>query len=126
MKFFTTIFSNILFLMTLAALSSCNPEDRSGEQPLPPTVKTLGYEIWEDSCLLRGEVTASPNSDLKICGFRYGNDTLRREVKCEQADFLFQAFTKRLYPGKYFAVAFAKNGIGEGIATDTLWFEMEP
>lgn len=103
---------------------SCHPVDRSDEQPFPPTVMTTGCEVQSDSCLLMGEVTASPNSDLKRCGFRYGNDTLRVDLSCEQPTLIFSATTRPLLPGRYYAVAYAANGVGLTIATDTIWFEI--
>ena len=113
----------------LLALSACNPEDRSGEQPFAPTVVNKGYQVEADSCLLIGEVTSSPNSRLKGCGFRYGNyntvDTLRLEVASEEALNNFTAYTKRLEPGTYYAVAFAQNGMGKAFAPDSIYFTIE-
>ena len=104
----------IRFLPLLLALLlvACNAVDRSGEQPFAPTVETLDAESVGDSALLHGAVVASPNSDVKECGFTYGNDTLETKVKCAEAATLFSAYTDSLAPGTYFAVAYSRNGIG--------------
>lgn len=111
----------ILFLVLPVALAACHPEDRSGEQPLPPTVRAVDCQIVADSCLMTGEVVASPNSRVRERGFRYGNDTLRLEVQSADTVALFQAYTQPLRPGRYFMVAYATNGVGTTTA-DTLWF----
>ena len=106
----------IVILVAISTLTvACSGEDRSGEQPFAPTVETLSAEVMGDSCLLRGAVTASPNSSLRGVGFAYGNDT------CTE---LFQATTRPLQAGRYFAVAFAENGVGKTIGTDTIYFEI--
>ena len=112
-----------LIALFLNSLTACNPVDRSGEQPFPPTVIAGEAEVVGDSCLLHGEVTASPNSNLLKCGFRYGNDTLRLEVLSAEPQPLFLATTKPLKAGRYYAVAFARNGVGES-SSDTIWFEI--
>ena len=116
---FFAIISLLLFFGT-----SCSPVDRSDEQPFAPTVLITGCEVVGEQCLLRGEVTASPNSDLLRCGFRYGSDSKEKEVTCDAAPPLFQAVTDSLEPGLYYAVSFAANGVGEGESADTLWFEI--
>lgn len=110
------------YLLGLGLLLACSPEDRSSEQPFPPVVCNKSYQIEADSCLLTGEVTSSPNSSLRGCGFLYGNDTLRVEAKCEMPDMVFSVHTRRLAPGDYYAVAFAENGIGRSMAEDTIHF----
>lgn len=105
-------------------LTACNAEDRSGEQPFAPTVENVDGIVEGDSCALTGRVTASPNSTLKSCGFAYGNDTLRLETKSEAPTTIFTVRTKPLQPGIYYAVAFAENGVGRGLAADTLYFEI--
>lgn len=105
-------------------ITACKGEDRSGEQPFAPTVQTLSAEVVGDSCLLTGAVTASPNSSLRGVGFAYGNDTLRLTAVSQECTELFQATTQPLQPGCYFAVAFAENGVGKTIGTDTIYFEI--
>ena len=113
----------------LLAFTACSPEDRSGEQPFQPIVVNKACQVEADSCLLVGEVLKSPNSSLKGCGFRYGNyntaDTLRLEIKCEEAQMQFSAYTRRLEPGTYYAVAFAQNGMGKSFAPDSVYFTIE-
>lgn len=111
----------IAILPILALLTACMGEDRSGEQPFAPTVKTLDAVAAGDSALLRGQVLTSPNSDVTACGFNYGNDTLRKSVVCAEATTLFEAYTDSLGAGTYFAVAYATNGIGTTYA-DTVYF----
>ena len=115
----------ILLLATLVSIltASCG-EDRSGEQPFAPTVETLSAEVMGDSCLLTGAVTSSPNSSLRGVGFAYGNDTLRLTAVSDSCAALFQATTQPLQAGRYFAVAFAENGVGKTIGTDTIYFEI--
>jgi hypothetical protein len=105
-------------------LPGCNPVDRSSEQPFAPTVRNVGWQVEADSCLLQGEVLSSPNSRLKGCGFLYGNDTLRTETVSDVPTQQFTAFTRRLEPGVYYAVAFAENGVGKSYAADTIFFEI--
>lgn len=112
-----------LFLLLIGAMAACNPEDRSGEQPLPPTVRLVDCQVVADSCLMTGEVTASPNSRVRERGFHYGNDTLRLEVQSADTVALFQAHTQPLRPGRYFVVPYATNGVGTATG-DTLWVVM--
>lgn len=114
----------IIFIPLGVLTAACSGEDRSGEQPFAPTVQTLSAEVMGDSCLLRGAVTSSPNSSLRGVGFAYGNDTLRLTAVSTERTELFQAVTKPLHPGTYFAVAFAENGVGKTIGTDTIYFEI--
>ncbi|EJX03401.1 hypothetical protein EVA_08486 [gut metagenome] len=117
-RILTYLFPWIGVLMLLA----CNPEDRSSEQPFRPTLRTIGYEIDGDSCLLKGEVLSSPNSSLMECGFRYGNDTLRVTTQSIAPTLHFSAYTRSLQPGTYFFVAYADNKVGRSFAPDTLYF----
>ena len=112
----------VLALM-LFLLPSCG-EDRSGEQPFAPTVKSCEAVVTADSALLHGEVTASPNSALRECGFSYGNDTLRATCKALSPSATFTATTDSLGPGTYFAVAYARNGVGTAYG-DTIRFTIE-
>ncbi len=114
----------ILIIAVATGLTACNPVDRSGEQPLAPTVETVSAVAEADSALLSGRVTASPNSDLKACGFDYGNDTLRATAEAASPDVLFSAFTDSLGPGTYYAVAFARNGVGTSYG-DTIHFSIK-
>ncbi len=108
--------------LVLAALfvSSCG-DDRSGEQPFAPTVKSVGAETLGDSVRLTGLVTASPNSSLTQCGFAYGNDTLRLEKAAPAATTTFSVVTDSLGNGTYYAVPYARNGVGKSYG-DTLRF----
>lgn len=116
----------IFFTICMSALSilllSCG-EDRSGEQPFAPIVQTGTAEQVADSVLLTGAVTASPNSRLLECGFEYGNDTLRTKVIADTLT-TFSAFTDSLGKGNYYAVAYARNGVGTGHG-DTIHFSVK-
>lgn len=107
------------------SLVACNPVDRSSEQPFAPSVSTLSAAAEGPRALLTGAVTASPNSRLAECGFNYGNDTLRLEAKAPEPAELFAVETDDLEPGRYFAVAYARNGVGTSRG-DTLYFEILP
>lgn len=109
----------------LLAATACSGEDRSGEQPFAPTVENRGALVTGDSCMLTGNVTASPNSSIRSCGFAYGNDTLRLQTNSAEVTMLFTATTRPLEPGTYYAVAFAENGVGRSYAPDTLYFEIK-
>ncbi len=111
----------LLGITTLILLASCSGEDRSGEQPFAPTVETIGAEVVADSARLSGHVLSSPNSPLTICGFKYGNDTLRVTINAPAPTTTFTAYTDSLGAGDYFYVAFATNGIGTSYG-DTLHF----
>ena len=102
----------LLFLVWLAGcLLSCG-EDRSGEQPFPPTVESFGVTIVG---------TSSPNSSLRECGFSYGNDTLQASTLATEPSEDFIAVTDSLGAGVYYAVAFARNGMGTSYG-DTIYF----
>lgn len=116
-----------LFGLVCAApllFTACHPEDRSGEQPFPPQgVAPATVEIVGNICHLTASVQSSPNSVLRQVGFNYGNDTLRLETVAEGVASLFTADTEELLPGRYFVVAYARNGVGTTRA-DTVWINM--
>ena len=120
MKYFSYLFSTLLAAMLLAACG----EDRSGEQPFAPTLGEMSAVVMADSVRLTGIVTASPNSTLLECGFTYGNDTLRGKVQAPVLTSQFSVTIDSLLPGNYFAVGYAKNGVGTTYA-DTLRFTIE-
>ena len=112
---------HLLFISTI--LAACSGEDRSGEQPFPPTVAGVGCTVEGNIATLKACVTSSPNSSLKQCGFYYGNDTLRLEAKAAEPAVEFSAQTRELEAGRYFAIPYAQNGVGTTKA-DTMWFEI--
>lgn len=111
-----------LYIIVLCAvvMSSCG-QDRSGEQPFAPTVQTGTAEQVGDSVNLVGSVILSPNSRVLERGFSYGNDTLRATVVSKDTVNIFSAYTDSLGKGEYFAVAYARNGVGIGYG-DTIRF----
>ncbi len=113
----------ILFFAAIGILLSCNPQDRSGEQPFAPTVKTTAAAAEGCRALLSGQVLTSPNSDVKVCGFSYGNDTLRLKTAAEVPEMAFSAYTDSLGAGAYYAVAYATNGVGTSYG-DTISFHI--
>lgn len=119
MKLHTLLYILPSFILLLA----CNGVDRSGEQPFAPTVETLAAEAAGDGVLLNGRVTDSPNSDVLECGFLYGNDTLRVKLKSEEVSLLFSAYADSLQNGNYYAVAYARNGVGTSYG-DTVRFQI--
>ena len=84
---------------------------------------TLAAEAAGDGVLLNGRVTDSPNSDVLECGFLYGNDTLRVKLKSEEVSLLFSAYADSLQNGNYYAVAYARNGVGTSYG-DTVRFQI--
>ncbi|MBO5134060.1 MAG: hypothetical protein J6C15_02800 [Bacteroidaceae bacterium] len=110
-----------LGILLLLFFVACNPEDRSGEQPFAPTVRTLTAVVEDGQCLLTGCIDASPNSRVLKRGFRCGNDTLRLDILSEDEVDMFHAYVEGLLPGEYFAVAYATNGVGTSLG-DTLFF----
>ena len=113
---------NLFIALTGIGLSGCMGEDRSGEQPFAPTVETVSAVADGPTARMEGLITASPNSTLLDCGFRYGNDTIVFSAVAELQDRFF-AETDTLKAGTYYAVAFARNGVGTNYG-DTLWFEI--
>ena len=101
---FLTLFAAILLLF-----SACEGEDRSGEQPFPPTVVTAPVEVHGQEVTMPGIVTASPNSPVIRCGFYYGNDTLHTDTLLPEAAYDFSAVFHHLDAGSYYAYAFAVN-----------------
>ncbi|MBR1732187.1 MAG: hypothetical protein IJ729_00365 [Alloprevotella sp.] len=124
MKHSALLSAALLGICTL--LSACLGEDRTDEQPFPPTVRTLAASVRADSCLLHGVVLASPNSRVTGRGFYYGNDTLRvqRIVASDGALGEFLDTVVSMLPGDYYACAFAANGMGV-VYGDTLRFRIE-
>lgn len=112
----------IIAVITSLAMVACG-QDRSGEQPLAPTVQTGTAAQVGDSVQLMGAVIESPNSRVLERGFEYGNDTLRSSVVSADTVAVFSAFTASLEKGEYYAVAYARNGVGIGRG-DTLRFEV--
>ena len=115
---------NIIIMAALMAMTACNPEDRSDEQPFRPEVANAACEVLGDSCRMHGYIVSSQNSDVLGCGFYYGNDTLKVQVKCDSCSTTFSAVTKPLLPGDYYAVSFAENGMGLSTAPDTMVFHI--
>jgi len=114
----------LIFSMIFAAfLVSCSGEDRSGEQPFAPEVRTLGAEpAVGDSVRMAGELIDEHNSTVTKRGFVYWNDTLKVTRTSTDEAALFYAFTDSLGNGTYSYTAFATNGIGTSYG-DTLTFE---
>lgn len=109
--------------LAAVALAACSPEDRSGEVPSAPAVRTVAADVEGNRARMEGEVVSSPNSAVTKRGFDYGNDTLRAEALSEDGADRFSALTDELEPGRYFCVAFAANGMGTSRG-DTLYFDI--
>ena len=121
-KFHGTFFF-ALSICGLVLLATACGQDRSGEQPFSPAVESLRATVVGDSAILVGRVTASVNSTLLECGFAYGNDTLRATTTSEMPTDDFSAVTDSLGVGEYFAVAYARNGMGTSYG-DTIRFRV--
>lgn len=113
-----------LFLLAIASIvfSACG-EDRAGEQPFAPTVKTVSAISEGDSCIVEGQVLTSPNSSITAVGFVIGNDTLQHELAADSVMWQFSTTARSLNEGEYYVCAFATNGIGTTYG-DTLRFEV--
>lgn len=114
---------NLLIVALLFAFTACSGEDRSGEQPFAPTVKTVSAENNGNSCTMTGVVTASPNSSLTECGFKYGYNMNNKTVKANEPSFNFSAIVDSLDTARYYVVAYAANGIGTSYG-DTIWIQI--
>lgn len=119
----THYFSYIALLLSSITLTACMGEDRSDEQPFAPTVELVGIHTDGPTAFMEGHVKESPNSSLLECGFHFGNDTMLVGILSDTDDHFF-AETDSLEAGTYFAVAYARNGIGTSYS-DTLRFEIE-
>lgn len=108
-------------LALAVGFESCGGEDRSGEMPQLPKVKTLSAEVVGDSCVVTGLVVESANSRVVNRGITYGNDTLRAEAEASDTLETFRAATARLQSGTYFVAAYAENGMGKAYG-DTILF----
>lgn len=118
----------LLFLpaLWLTLLTACSGEDRSGEVPYAPQVRTLRATPLGNTCRLWGQVLSSPNSRLLGCGFVVIGDTLTRQIAASDTTWQFAAVADSLAAGHYRVVAYARNGIGTTTATDTLTFTIYP
>ena len=105
---------SLLFIVGLL-LAACSGEDRSGEQPELPTVRTCDVIESDSGQVFTGMVLSSPNSSLKSCGFYYGNDTLEVTLTCEEAADTFSLTVDSLLSGTYYVEAWARNGMGTSV-----------
>lgn len=112
-----------LSVVLLCLLSACAGEDRSDERPRLPEGVAVSVEEQGDSCNLNGVVGESHNSSLTACGFYWGNDTLSNEVDMDSASFKFSTLVGNVGSGTYYAVAYAKNGVGT-TTSDTVFFNI--
>ncbi|MDO4715449.1 MAG: hypothetical protein Q4A44_04140 [Bacteroidales bacterium] len=116
----------LLTLLAFGLLLACSGEDRSGEVPYVPQVRTIQASPAGDSCLLVGRVLSSPNSRVVACGFVVLNDTLVKRVVSSDTTWQFTAVIDSLAVGNYRVIAYAVNGVGTSEATDTLPFTIAP
>lgn len=112
-----------LSVVLLCMLSACSGDDRSGELPRVPEGVSVSVEELGDSCRLNGVVGESHNSSLTACGFYWGNDTVSNEMKVDSASFAFSSVVGNVGSGTYYAVAYAKNGMGT-TKSDTVYFNI--
>ncbi len=113
-------------VLALAVFVACSGEDRSGEMPRVPVVKTVSANAVGDSCVMIGMVSENHNSSMKECGFLYGNaDSTSAAIKLK-ADTMrtFTAVADSLDNGNYYCVAYARNGMGTSYG-DTIIFSVE-
>lgn len=103
---------SVIVTLLLIILSACSGEDRSGEEPQLPTVRTLDVLTSDTGKVFTGIVLTSLNSSLRSCGFYYGNDTLEETLTCDEATDTFSLTVDSLEDGTYYVEAWAKNGMG--------------
>lgn len=115
--------SPLVLLAAVWLAAACHPVDRSGEEPFAPTVRTVGCEVVADSFRLTGQVLLSPNSRVLERGFEYGNDTMKVTVEAYDSTDVFHGNTQTLEPGRYYFMAYARNGIGTSWG-DTLYLDV--
>lgn len=116
----------LYLIAPLLTLMACTGEDRSGEQPFVPEVRTVSATPVGSTCTLVGHVLSSPNSTLKACGFVVMSDSATRRYTSPDTTIHFTALIDSLTAGQYAVVAFATNGVGTATATDTLTFTILP
>lgn len=105
-------------------LCACSGEDRSDEQPRVPVVATLRAEAAGDSCVMAGQITESHRSSLRECGFVYGMPDSSAVKLVADSAWTFSAVAGELGEGRYYCVAYARNGMGTATG-DTVWFTVE-
>ena len=119
------ICKTIVVAVVLASVASCTGEDRSGEQPFAPTVRTLNVEVQGQKATVTGEIVASPNSSIRECGFEYWSDNLSIvKVVSSDSTSTFRATQDSLEAGTYRCAAYARNGMGTSRG-DTLDFNID-
>lgn len=111
-------------VLVIALLLDACGQDRSGEQPFAPTVRTLGAYVESPFVTLTGEVVASPNSTLRARGFRVWNSERSYDLSVETDADLFSLRTDTVTEGTYRVAAYARNGVGVSYG-DTLSFEID-
>lgn len=113
-------------VFVFSVLAACSGEDRSGEMPRVPVVKTVSGNVAGDSCVMTGFVSESHNSSMKECGFVYGNtDSTGAAIKLKTDTMrTFSAVADSLANGNYYCVAYARNGMGTSYG-DTINFAVE-
>lgn len=116
--------STLSIVCVLVAAVACSGEDRSGEQPHAPVVRTVSATPSGATCHLVGEVLSSPNSGLRQCGFVVFNDTLSHRYTSPDTAMHFALTIDSLPAGHYGVVAYAANAVGLTTATDTLTFTL--
>ena len=111
-----------LYALSIAVVAACSGEDRSGEIPYAPTVRTLSTVVKDSACTFSGIVDSSPNSDVTRCGFSYGlTGAAGTTILSADTPPSFSAKADSLEAGTYYGVAYATNGIGTSYG-DTLYF----
>ena len=124
-KSLSIVYKTIATAVLLAAATACTGEDRSGEQPFKPTVRTLNVEVAGEAVTVTGEIEASPNSSIRECGFEYWSDNLSTvKVLSDDSTTIFRATADSLEAGAYSCAAFARNGMGTSRG-DTLTFNID-
>lgn len=117
-------FSSAFFAAMLpAVMISCSGEDRSGEMPKIPVVRTVSSTVSGDSCTMRGLITESHNSSVRECGFIYGSDSVKDTKLMAGTAWDFHATADSLAAGTYHCIAYARNGMGTAYG-DTVYFSV--
>ena len=112
-----------LLPLSLLLLAAACGEDRSDEQPFPPSVETLGCTVDGGRARLSGRLVSNRNSLVTELGVQCWNDSLDQSYTADAGTSDYEVVTDTLDAGTYHYAAYAVNGMGKAYG-DTLSFDI--